>query len=192
MARSRSAEPDAAQEAQADANTNEDVVETPNPAPEGEQAAAPVAEPEAKKEKPEKRKFPLPEGFVPPVAFRHELVKQGLAGENLSSAQIYILSRKASSNGMPIKHFDRAGNQYDEKQDDPITGETLTRPGLKMAEGLEWWKNRPKRQPGQKKEKKEGDAPATADADTASSELTDPTPEELAALEADPGFTEAE
>jgi hypothetical protein len=156
------------------------------------QVETPPVEEGAKEEKPkpEKRKFPLPEGYVTPVAFRHELVKQGLADEKLSSAQIYILSRKAANNGMPIKHFNRAGESFDTLQTHPESGETLTRPGLKMDEGLDWWRNRPKRQPGQKKEKEEakGEAAEASTADeTAAAEA-----EVLEDLEAAGDFNEAE
>jgi hypothetical protein len=105
---------------------------------------------------PKKRKHALPEGYITPVAFRHALVEKGHAGDNLSSAQIYILSRKASTNGMPVKHFDADGNAYDELQTNEA-GETTTRPGLKLDEGLKWWVERPKRQPGAKKKVVEGD-----------------------------------
>src|SRR6185312_6603064 len=66
-----------------------------------------------KKDKPEKRKPDLPDGWIAPVAFRHALVEKGLAAESMSPVQIYGLVRKAESNGMPVKHFDKEGNQYD-------------------------------------------------------------------------------
>jgi hypothetical protein len=128
------------------------------------EAATEEAATEEEKKAPKKRKHALPEGWITPVAFRHALVERELAGDNLSSAQIYILSRKAASNGMPVKHFNAAGEQFDDLQVHPITGETLTRPGLKLDEGLDWWQNRPKRQPGQKKEKAEK-AEGTAEAE---------------------------
>ena len=138
------------------------------------------------KAKPEKRKHDLPEGYIAPVAFRHALVDAGLAPESMSPVQIYGLVRKASSNGMPVKHFDREGTAHDEIQTHPITGETVTRPGLKLDEGLEWWKNRPKHQPGQprtaKKETTEGGVD-TPDDETALDE---------AELAADEDFVEAE
>jgi hypothetical protein len=102
-----------------------------------------------------KRKHNLPPGWITPVQFHHELVDRGLARETMSTAQVYIMSRAKKTNGMPVKHFDADGNEYDELQTDPVTGETTTRPGIKLDEGLEWWQNRPKRQPGQKKDKPE-------------------------------------
>jgi hypothetical protein len=81
----------------------------------------------------------------------------------MSPVQIYSLARKASSNGMPVKHFDKDGNAHDEIQLEPGTDKVLTRPGLKLEEGLEWWQNRPKRQPGQKKEEGEGETPDAVD-----------------------------
>jgi hypothetical protein len=140
----------------------------------------------AKKDKPEKRKPDLPDGYISPVAFRHKLVELRLAGESMSPVQVYGLVRKASSNGMPVKHFDKAGNMYDEIQTHPVTNETLTRPGLVEEEALKWWKNRPKRQPGQPKAKPEGEsADAAEDLDL----------EDAAAAEdlaADEDFDEAE
>jgi hypothetical protein len=138
------------------------------------------------KAKPEKRKHDLPEGYIAPVAFRHALVDAGLAAESMSPVQIYGLVRKASSNGMPVKHFDREGVGHDELQQHPITGETITRPGLKLDEGLEWWKNRPKHQPGQPRVAKpatEGEAADTTDEES---------PEDAAELAADEDFVEAE
>lgn len=139
------------------------------------------------KPKPEKRKHDLPEGYIAPVAFRHALVEAGLAPESMSPVQIYGLVRKASSNNMPVKHFDREGVAHDEFQTHPITGETITRPGLKLDEGIEWWKNRPKHQPGQprvKKEETEGEASTEADEDGSL--------EDAAELAADEDFAEAE
>jgi|SRR5579859_8037584 len=140
------------------------------------------------KQKPEKRKHDLPEGYIAPVAFRHALVERGLAAESMSPVQIYSLARKASSNGMPIVHFDKDGKSYDEIQMHPVTREVLTRPGLKLDEGLAWWQNRPKRAPGQKKSDAENtETEHGADEDT---DL-----EDQAAFEADSddeGFTEAE
>jgi hypothetical protein len=110
-----------------------------------------------------KRKHKLPAGYVTPVEFRHMLVDEDLASDTLNSAQIYILSRSAKTNGMPVKHFDAAGNEYDELQTDSA-GNTITRPGIAPEEGLEWWRNRPKRQPGgtKKAESKKEDG-ASAD-----------------------------
>jgi hypothetical protein len=153
-------------------------------ATEGAAAAEPATEEKAAT--PQKRKFPLPAGYITPVAFRHALVEAGLAGDNLSSAQIYILSRKAATNGIPVKHFDRDGKEYDAIQTN-AAGETLTRPGMKLDEGLEWWKNRPKRQPGQKKEKAESNGDG-AEAEAAAGEAALPEDE----LTADEDFVEAE
>jgi hypothetical protein len=139
------------------------------------------------KAKPEKRKHDLPEGYIAPVAFRHALVDAGLAAESMSPVQIYGLVRKASSNGMPVKHFDREGVGHDELQQHPITGETITRPGLKLDEGLEWWKNRPKHQPGQPRVKKE-----TAEGESADNTDDEGSLEDAAELAADEGFIEAE
>lgn len=158
------------------------------PAVEEPKTEAAEAETEEVK-KPAKRKHDLPEGWITPVKFRHALVAEGLAGENLSSAQIYILSRKAASNGMPVKHFDKDGKQYDELQTHPITGETTTRPGLKLDEGLEWWKNRPKRQVGQPKAAKAEKAEGATAAEKAEEAKAEEFAEEL---EADEEFTEAE
>jgi hypothetical protein len=142
----------------------------------------------SKKPKPEKRKHDLPEGYIAPVAFRHALVEHGLAAESMSPVQIYGLVRKASSNGMPVKHFDREGNAFDEFQTHPITSETITRPGLKLDEGLEWWKNRPKHTPGQPRVKKE----ATDDNQVESSDDGDTFALDEAELAADEDFVEAE
>jgi len=138
-----------------------------------------------KKNKPEKRKPDLPEGYIAPVAFRHLLVAEGLASESMSPVQIYGLVRKAKTNGMPVKHFDKEGNVFDEIQTHPVTNETLTRPGLVESEALEWWKNRPKRQPGQPKA--EAESGATEDA---SGDLEDAAAAED--LAADEDFDEAE
>jgi hypothetical protein len=174
--------------------TMEETVEAPEPTV--EELKARVAELEAKlaekstkqeKKKPTKRKHDLPEGYIAPVAFRHALVERGLAAESMSPVQIYSLARKASSNGMPVKHFDREGKTFDEIQTHPVTGATLTRPGLKLDEGLEWWQNRPKRQPGEKVEKSEDEKASEADVDAAENL------EDAAALEEDEeGFVEAE
>src|SRR5271163_4737234 len=79
-----------------------------------------AAKKSAGKPKPEKRKHDLPEGYIAPVGFRHALVAAGLAAESMSPVQVYGLVRKASSNGMPVKHFDRAGTAFDEIQTHPI------------------------------------------------------------------------
>jgi hypothetical protein len=113
-----------------------------------EATAQPVQQPSAvAPATPRKRKHRLPDGWIPPVEFRHMLVEEGLAPDTLNSAQIYILSRSAATNGMPVKHFDAAHNQYDTLQVD-ADGITITRPGIDPEAGREWWQNRPKRQPG--------------------------------------------
>jgi hypothetical protein len=137
-----------------------------------------AAKKSAGKPKPEKRKHDLPEGYIAPVGFRHALVAAGLASESMSPVQIYGLVRKSSSNGMPVKHFDRAGNAFSETQTHPVTGETITRPGLKLDEGLEWWQNRPARQPGQPKEKNETAAEKAADAEAETADLQEEFAEE--------------
>jgi hypothetical protein len=109
--------------------TTEPAAEAAVPAP-----AAPVR----------KRKHGLPAGKITPVQFRHLLVDKGHAPETLNSAQIYILTRSAKSNGMPVKHYDADGKAHDELQVDGA-GNTTTRPGLDADEALEWWLNRPKR-----------------------------------------------
>jgi len=151
-----------------------------------EEQLAAATKSKTKKDKPEKRKPDLPDGYISPVAFRHKLVELGLANESMSPVQVYGLVRKASSNGMPVKHFDKAGNVYDEIQAHPLTNETLTRPGLIEEDALKWWKDRPKRQPGQPKPKTEGEsADASEDSDL----------EDAAAAEdlaADEDFDEAE
>jgi hypothetical protein len=150
-----------------------------------EQLAAATKSKKAK-DKPERRKPDLPEGYISPVAFRHKLVELGLAGESMSPVQVYGLVRKSASNGMPVKHFDKAGNMFDEIQTHSVTNETLTRPGLVEEDALKWWKDRPKRQPGQPKAKPEGEAADAAE---------DPDLEDAAAVEdlaADEDFDEAE
>jgi hypothetical protein len=108
-----------------------------------EAAAAPAPAP-ATQAPPRKRKHKLPPGKITPVEFRHLLVDKGHAPDTLNSAQIYILTRSAKSNGMPVKHYDAEGNAYDDLQVDK-SGNTITRPGLDADESLEWWLNRPKR-----------------------------------------------
>jgi hypothetical protein len=93
---------------------------------------------------PRKRKHKLPSGKITPVEFRHLLVDKGHAPDTLNSAQIYILTRSAKSNGMPVKHYDAEGKAFDDLQVDGA-GNTVTRPGLDADEALEWWTNRPKR-----------------------------------------------
>jgi len=106
------------------------------------------------------RKHKVPQGWITPVEATHMLVDGGLAKSTLNSAQLYILSRNATSNGMPVAHFDREGKRYEERQVDPVTGQATTRPalhwdGIEGEDGIgsfkDWWVNRPKRQPGQQK-----------------------------------------
>lgn len=133
-----------------------------------------------------KRKHKVPEGWMTPVEATHKLVDEGLAKPTLNSAQLYILSRNASSNGMPVRHFDAEGKAYDERQVDPITQQATTRPGLHW-DGIEgdigsfkdWWVNRPKRQPGQKKEDKPAEASSEASTEEAFEEAAEDEAEEL-------------
>jgi hypothetical protein len=123
-----------------------------------------AAETETKPAAPVKpRKHKLPDGWSTPVEFHHHLVDNGHAPATMNTAQIYILSRNAKSNGMPVKHFDAAGKEYDELQTNEH-GHTTTRPGVKIDEATEWWINRPKRAAGGQKKKddeaKDGEAPA--------------------------------
>jgi len=130
------------------------------------------------------KKHKLPDGWITPVAARHRLVEEGLAKSTMNSAQIYILSRNAEKNGMPVKHFDAAGNQYDAIQ--IVDGETTTRPGFQWDSLREWWTNRPKREA---KAKTADDKKPTEDAASSSdSDLED----EAAAGEGDEDFVEAE
>jgi hypothetical protein len=107
------------------------------------------------------RKFKLPASKDPenplltPVEFHHHLVDNGHAKPTMNTAQIYILGRAAKNNGMPFKHYDKDGTEYDELQTHPTSGETITRPGIPLKEGTEWWLNRPKRQAGGAKKDKE-------------------------------------
>jgi|SRR5215831_15036777 len=126
------------------------------------------------------RKHKVPEGWITPVEATHRLVDEGLAKSTLNSAQLYILSRNASSNGMPVAHFDREGKRYEERQVDSVTGQATTRPalhwdGIEGDDGIgsfkDWWTNRPKRQPGKPKEDSaKPDDAASTDEVTASAE----------------------
>jgi hypothetical protein len=127
---------------------------------EAKEAETKEAETKAKK----KSKHKVPDGWLTPVAARHKLVEEGLAPDTLNSAQLYILSRAAKSNGMPVKHFHEDGSVHNERIVDD-NDNALTRPGFSW-EGTEldgetvgsfrdWWVNRPARGQGGKKKKDE-------------------------------------
>src|SRR6516165_3658564 len=77
-----------------------------------------------------KRKHKVRDGWITPVEATHRLVDEGLAKPTLNSAQLYILSRNAESNGMPVAHFDADGKRHKDRQVDAVTGQATTRPGI--------------------------------------------------------------
>jgi hypothetical protein len=132
----------------------------------------------------QRRKHKVPDGYITPVEARHRLVEEGLAKGSLNSAQIYILSRAAKNNGMPVLHFDAEGNAHEERQVDEH-GNATTRPGISwegnddLGSFKEWWVNRPKRQAGKPKE--DGDK-AASDGEAQITEAADEAAEDEAEL----------
>ena|ERR1700733_1431022 len=156
---------------------------------------ATTTEPEkAAEKKPGKHK--LPEGWMTPVAATHALKEGGHAPDKLNSAQLYILSRAAASNGMPVKHFDADGNMYDTLQTD-ADGKTTTRPGVHWdgnddaGSFREWWIARPARAAAKKEAAAANKKPAKdakdaeADNDDEAADLTGDEEIQLADDEAD-------
>jgi hypothetical protein len=90
-----------------------------------------------------KKRHELPDTHVTPIQLKNHLVKEGLAPKDTKPQQFYTYVKSpGKSDPFPVKHFDADGNQYEEAQTHPETGDTTTRPGLILDEGVAWWKRR--------------------------------------------------
>jgi hypothetical protein len=90
-----------------------------------------------------KKRHDVPDGIVTPIALKNHLVKEGLAPKDTKPQQFYAFVKSPGKNDpFPVKHYDAEGNEYGEAQTHPETGETTTRPGLLLDEGVAWWKRR--------------------------------------------------
>jgi hypothetical protein len=72
----------------------------------------------------------FPEGMITPIAFRHYLVREGLAGPALSTQKVY---NWVGSKSFPVRHVGADGAVHAVK----IPGET--RPGVPLTEALAWY-----------------------------------------------------
>jgi hypothetical protein len=149
---------------------------------------------------PEKKTRPkLPEGYITPVEATNRLKKEvdpdtgktyAHDQPNLSSQQMYTYLKAAPGNSCPVHHFDAEGHKHKDRVEKD--GETVTRPGFKWEELVEWYKNRPKRGQKAKDEKKSEDAESEDGSDEAQDTSDELDEEDELAEDDDEDIVEAE
>jgi hypothetical protein len=91
-------------------------------------------------------RFPLPEGVVTPIQLKNHLVQKGHAPKDTKPQVFYTFVNSSSpkqADPFPVKHYEEDGTAHDVKGGPD--GNKVTRPGLKLEEGVEWFLRRKER-----------------------------------------------
>jgi hypothetical protein len=84
----------------------------------------------------------LPEGVISPISALNELKRLGKAPQDYKSQQMYgFVKNPGKVNPFPVRHYHADGSVHNEPQISEH-GVTMTRPGVKVSEVVEWWDKR--------------------------------------------------
>ncbi len=122
-------------------------------APDGDTPDAPDEDTESKAGT--SGRIQLPDGIVSPITALNHLKRKRLAPADHPPQRMYgYVKNPGKEDPFPVKHYDADGKTFDEPQVDD-RGHTITRPGVKISQVVDWWGRAGVRQKAREEKKAE-------------------------------------